>query len=185
MTSFLFRALIYYHVKRNNASQLKRFLQKSRQSCPWRAQYKQNAPKNRRKHRQLHAFCPPGDRANLERTVRSSRIELAIWARWDKNGLICARIMLFLRMEPPKERFRRAIARRSVRLRISRLRFFRSPQTTCRRPSATLWSPLADRYKRSSCAHLLVQNMRIAILMFTAWKFCSINYFYVLSIIYQ
>ena len=108
MTSFLFRALIYYHVKRNNASQLKRFLQKSRQSCPWRAQYKQNAPKNRRKHRQLHAFCPLDDRANLERTVRSSRIELAIWARWDKNCLTCARNYAILRMEPPKERFRRA-----------------------------------------------------------------------------
>ena len=101
MTSFLFRALIYYHVKRNNASQLKRFLQKSRQSCPRRAQYKQNTPKNRRKHRLLHTVCPLAYRSE-------TRTHRTISPQWDKIGLTCARNYAILRMEPPKERFRRA-----------------------------------------------------------------------------
>ena len=45
MTSFLFRALIYYHVKKNNASQLKQFLQNLRQSCSGRAQQTQKTRK--------------------------------------------------------------------------------------------------------------------------------------------
>ena len=190
MTSFLFRALIYYHVKKNNASQLKQFLQNLRQSSSGRAQQTQKTRKITAFQISQHSTTDWSGKTRRKGALANSSVQ----KRHDMpkspcNGTKTAwhtpEIMLFCKWSRRRNGFVGRITRRSVRLRISRLRFFRLPQTTCRRSSTKLWSPSADRYKRSSCAHLLVQNMRIAILMFTAWKFCSINYFYVLSIIYQ
>lgn len=112
MTSFLFRALIYYHVKKNNASQLKQFLQNLRQSSSARAQQTQ-------KTRKITAFQISQHSTTIGAAKRDAR---ALWqirackigrqseisVQWDKNSLTYARSYVILQMEPPKERFRRA-----------------------------------------------------------------------------
>lgn len=117
MTSFLFRALIYYHVKKNNASQLKQFLQNLRQSCSGRAQQTQKTRKitayrmQTFKSRRIQSPIGAAKRAARVlwqiRACKSGR-QSEISVQWDKNGLTYARSYVILQMEPPKERFRRA-----------------------------------------------------------------------------
>ena len=112
MTSFLFRALIYYHVKKNNASQLKQFLQNLRQSFP--GAHSRRKRREKSPHFKSRRIQPPIRAAKHDaralwqiRACKSGR-QSEISVQWDKNGLTYARSYVILQMEPPKERFRRA-----------------------------------------------------------------------------
>lgn len=143
MTSFLFRALIYYHVKKNNASQLKQFLQNLRQSCSGRAQQTQKTRKITAFQISQHSTTDWSGKTRRKGALANSSVQKRqtirnLRAMGQKRLDMRPKLCYFYAWSRRRNGFVGRITRRSVQLRISRLRFFRLPQTTCRRSSTKL-----------------------------------------------